>query len=205
VLLSGARSGTLQSGAAAVKAAGLEGIHLVDSRSASLGVGLLALRATELAESGWNAKAIAAELVRIRERSGCFLTVDRFDNLLRSGRVSKGKAWLAGMLDVKPILGLDARGAIIPVDRVRGRDNLVPRVLSLLDKVLTPRPKALRFGIIHAEAPDVAERVRTALVAAYRPKDVIVNLATGVLGTHVGPGAWAVFWQVEDAVPGSAE
>ncbi len=203
VLLSGALSGTLQSGAAAVKVAGLEGIHLVDSRSASLGVGLLALRATELAESGWNATQIAAELVRIRDRSGCFITVDRFDNLLRSGRVSKGKAWLAGMLDVKPILGIDSRGAIVPVDRVRGRDNVVPRVLSLLDKALTPRPKSLRFGIIHAEAPEFAERMRTALVAAFRPKDVIVNLATGVLGTHVGPGAWAVFWQVEDGVPGS--
>ena len=205
VLLSGALSGTLQSAAAAVKAAGLEGIHLVDSRSASLGVGLLALRATELAESGWNATKIAAELVRIRDHSGCFITVDRFDNLLRSGRVSKGKAWLAGMLDVKPILCIDARGAIVPVDRVRGRDNVVPRVLSLLDKALTPRPKSLRFGIIHAEAPEFAERMRTALVAAFRPKDVIVNLATGVLGTHVGAGAWAVFWQVEDGVPGGAE
>lgn len=204
VLLSGALSGTLQSGAAALKAAALEGIHLVDSRSASLGVGLLALRATELAESGWNATQIAAELVRIRDQSGCFITVDRFDNLLRSGRVSKGKAWLAGMLHVKPILGIDARGAIVPVDRVRGRDNVVPRVLTLMDKVLTPRPRSLRFGIIHAEAPEYAERMRTALVAAFRPKDVIVNLATGVLGTHVGPGAWAVFWQVEDGLPGSA-
>ena len=198
VLLSGALSGTLQSGMAAAKAGGFEGIHLVDSRSASLGLGLLALRATELAESGWDGKAIAAELTRIRSQSGCFVTVDRFDNLLRSGRVSRGKAWLAGMLDVKPILGLDDTGRIVPVDRVRGRENVVPRVLSLLDKELTPRPKALRFGIIHAQAPEVAERVRTALVAAYRPKDVIVNLATGVLGTHVGPGAWAVFWQVED-------
>jgi DegV family protein with EDD domain len=200
VLLSGALSGTLQSGAAAVKASGLEGIHLVDSRSASLGVGMLALRATELAASGWDAKAIAAELTRIRSQSGCFLTVDTFDNLLRSGRVSRGKAWLAGMLDVKPILGLDSAGKIIPVDRVRGRDNVVPRVLALLEKALTPRPKALRFGVVHAEAPEAAERVRTALVAAYQPKDVLVSLATGVLGTHVGPGAWAVFWQVEDGV-----
>jgi hypothetical protein len=47
----------------------------------------------------------------------------------------------------------------------------------------------------------VAERVRTALVAAYRPRDCFVTLATGVLGTHVGPGAWAVFYQVEDGTP----
>jgi fatty acid-binding protein DegV len=50
----------------------------------------------------------------------------------------------------------------------------------------------------HTEAPEVAERVRNALVAAYQPRDCFVTLATGVLGTHVGPGAWAIFYQVED-------
>jgi fatty acid-binding protein DegV len=74
-------------------------------------------------------------------------------------------------------------------------------VLGLLEQRLTPRPAAVRFGIVHAEAPEVAERLRAALVAAYQPKDCFVALATGVLGTHVGFGAWAVFWQVEDGAP----
>jgi DegV family protein with EDD domain len=198
VLLAGSLSGTCQSALAAIKAASITGVHVVDSASASLGVGLLALRAAELAESGWEAKRIVAELNRIRQQSGSFITVDKFDNLIRSGRVTRGKAWLAGMLDLKPILSLDPTGRILPVDRVRGRDNVVPRVLSLLEKRLTPRPKAVRFGIAHAEAPEIAERVRTALVAAYQPRDCFVSLATGVLGTHVGAGAWAVFYMVED-------
>jgi hypothetical protein len=201
VVLAARLSGTYQSGLAAVKAGGIEGVHFVDSASASLGLGMQALKAAELAESGWPAAEIVAELKRIRGQSGCFLTVDRFDNLLRSGRVTRGKALIAGVLDVKPILSLDEQGGIIPVDRVRGRPNVVPRVLSLLEKRLTPRPNAVRFGIVHAEAPEVAERLRAALVAAYQPKDCFVALATGVLGTHVGFGAWAIFWQVEDGVP----
>ena len=198
VLLSAALSGTFASAQAAVRAAGISGVHLVDSRSASLGLGMLALRGAELAESGWAAPDIASELERLRGQAGMLLTVDRYDNLLRSGRVSRGKAWIAGMLDVKPILSLDASGRVHPVDRVRGRDNLVPRVLALLEKRLTPRPKVVRFGVAHAEAPDMAERVRNALVAAYRPRDCFVTLVTGVLATHVGPGAWAIFYQVED-------
>jgi DegV family protein with EDD domain len=198
VLLSTALSGTFASAQAAVRAAGISGIHLVDSRSASLGLGMLALRGAELAEAGWGAAAIARELERMRGLGGMFLTVDRCDNLLRSGRVSRGKAWLAGMLDVKPILSLDASGRVIPVDRVRGRDQVVPRVLALLERRLTPRPKVIRFGVAHAEAPEVAERVRNALVAAYQPRECFVTLATGVLATHVGPGAWAIFYQVED-------
>jgi len=201
VLLSGTLSGTLTSAQAAVRAAGISNVHLVDSRSASLGVGMLALRGAELAASGWSGPAIAGELERVRGQSGMLLTVDRYDHLLRSGRVSRGKAWIAGMLDVKPILSLDEGGRVIPVDRVRGREQLVPRVLALLEQRLTPRPAVVRFGVVHTGAAEVAERVRTALLSAYHPRDCFLTLATGVLGTHVGPGAWAVFYQVEDGSP----
>jgi DegV family protein with EDD domain len=201
VLLAAKLSGTFQSAQAAVTAAGLQGIHLVDSASASLGLGLLALRAAELAESGWTAAEIVTELKRVRRQSGAFVTVDTFENLLRSGRVTRGRAWLAGVLDLKPILSLDDQGAVVPVDRVRGREQVVPRVLALLEKRLTPRPHVIRFGVVHADAPEVAERVRTALQAAYRPRDCFVALATGVLGTHVGIGAWGIFYQVEDGNP----
>lgn len=201
VLVSSGLSGTFKAGAAAIKAGGLTNVRLVDSKSASLGSGMLALRGAELAEQGWPADAIAAELERVRDQSGLLLTVDTFDNLLRSGRVSRGKAWIGGLLDVKPILSLDREGRVIPVDRARGREQLVAKVLSLLEARLQPRPTQIRFGVVHAEAPDVARRVRDALVAAYRPRDCFVSLATGVLGTHVGEGAWAVFYQVEDGTP----
>jgi fatty acid-binding protein DegV len=56
--------------------------------------------------------------------------------------------------------------------------------------------------VAHAEAPETAERVRNALVAAYQPRDCFVTPATGVLATHVGAGAWAIFYQVEDGPAG---
>ena len=162
---------------------------------------MLALRATELAEMGWGAEAIAKELDRVRNQSGVFLTVDRFDNLIRSGRVSRGKAWLGSLLDIRPVLEVDPAGRVVPASRVRGRDNVVPQVLTMLEQRLTPRPASIRFGIVHAEAPEEAERVRTALTAAFRPKEILVGSATAVIGTHVGEGAWAVFYQVEDGTP----
>ncbi len=199
VVLSSGLSGTYGGAQIALRAGNLDRVYLVDSRSASLGAGMLALRGAELAAEGWRGADIARELERIRDQSGMFLTVDRLDNLLRSGRVSRGKAWLAGLLDLKPILSLDVEGRITPVDRVRGRDQVVQRVLALLDKRLTPRPKMIRFGIAHADAPDVAEHLRQALTATYgSSREGFVTLATGVLGAHVGPGAWGVFYQVED-------
>jgi fatty acid-binding protein DegV len=102
------------------------------------------------------------------------------------------------MLDVKPILSLDREGHVVPVERVRGRENVEARMLGQLEQRLTPRPKVIRFGVAHADAPDVAQRIQTALVEKYRPRDCFVALATGVLATHVGPGAWGIFYQVED-------
>lgn len=204
IFVAGVLSGTLASAKAAIAAAGIDRVQLVDSRAASLGLGMLALRAVELVDAGWNAARIAKELDRVRSQSGMFITVDTYENLIRSGRVSRGKAWLGGLLDIKPIIEVDTTGRLQPIDRVRGSEQLVPRVLELLDKRLTPRPHTIRFGVAHAEAPEAAERVRTALMAAYRPKEVIVVPVTGVLGTHVGSGAWAVFYQVEDGTPESA-
>ena len=104
------------------------------------------------------------------------------------------------MLDLKPILSFDSDGHVVPIERVRGRENVETRALALLDARLTPRPRAVRFGVAHADAPEAAERIRTALVEKYQPRDCFVTLATGVLGTHVGPGAWGIFYQVEDGL-----
>jgi fatty acid kinase/fatty acid kinase fatty acid binding subunit len=197
VLLAKALSGTFASGQAAAKALGRP-ITLVDSRSASLGMGLLALRGAELIEEGWDAPAIAAELTRIRDQSGGFFTVDTFDNLLRSGRVGRGRAWLGTLLDVKPILEVGSDGRVVPLDRVRGRDALIPRVLRHLDRRLTPRPERFRIGIVHVHAPDVADRLRADIETRYRPRDCFVSEVTAALGVHTGPGAWGIFYQIED-------
>jgi DAK2 domain fusion protein YloV len=200
ILLSKALSGTFASGQAAARALGRP-ITLVDSRSASLGLGLLALRAAELIDAGWTADRIAPELTRIRDQSGGFFTVDTFENLLRSGRVGRGRAWLGTLLDVKPILEVNPEGRVVPLDRVRGREALLPRVLRHLEQRLTPRPRELRVGIAHANALEVAGRLRDDIQARFAPKDCLVSDVTAALGVHTGPGAWGIFYQVEDPSP----
>ncbi|NIP37269.1 MAG: hypothetical protein GWN39_20140, partial [Thermoplasmata archaeon] len=71
---------------------------------ASLLTGLLALKAAELAEAGESPDDIAREVARIRDQSNILFTVDTFDRLLASGRVSKVRALFGGLLDLKPVL-----------------------------------------------------------------------------------------------------
>jgi hypothetical protein len=201
VVLSSGLSGTYASAMEARRSCAAGGVHVVDSRSASFGAGLLALRGAELAEQGWTGTDVARELERVRDQSGMVLTVDVMDNLLRSGRVSRVKAMLATWLDLKPILTLDREGKVEVADRVRGRDALLPRVIQIMERRIPAGVRRLRIGVAHVDCPDVAEQVRAAIVARFRPLEVLVWPATAVLATHAGLGAWAVFWSVEDGTP----
>ena len=191
-------SGTVKTAHAAVRAGGLDRVSVFDSRTTSWGLGLLAVKAAELAEEGWDRDAIVRELDRIRGQSGALFTIDMFDNLLRSGRVGRGRAFLGGLLNIKPILDVTQEG-IVPLDRVRGSDNLIPRVLEHLDRRLTPRPARLKMAIVHAGAPDVAATVRTEVVARYTPLECHIGTVTAAIGVHTGPRAWGVFYQIEDS------
>lgn len=201
VPIAAALSGTFASAQTAAKqsakAPGQAPIHLVDSRGASLCQGLMVMKAAELAERGVGPAEIARELERIRERSGIFFTLDTFDRLIASGRVGRGRGWLAGLLDIKPILGLDQSGSIKPVAKVRGADALLPRVLELLEDRIGDA-RAFRFGVVHVDSDEVAEQVRAALIARFGERDVLLGPATPVLATHIGRGAWGVGFLVED-------
>ncbi len=195
--LSGALSGTLASAAAAARTPAFARVRVVDSRTTSLGLGLLALRAAELADEGRSAAAIEAELARVRDRSGLLFTLDTFEHLARSGRIGRARAWLGERLHLKPILELSLDGLVAPLDRVRGREGLVPRVLEHLERRLTPRPQRVRFGVVHADAPTVAARLADEIVRRFDRADCLVQPVTAALGVHTGPGAWGVFYQVD--------
>ena len=144
--------------------------------------------------------AIARELERVRGQSGMLLTVDRYDNLLRSGTglPRQGVARRDARREADPVPGRETGGSCRSTGCGAGT-SVVPRVLALLERRLTPRPQVVRFGVVHAEAPgDGGAGAERRWWRRTSPRDCFVSLATGVLGTHVGAGAWAVFYQVED-------
>lgn len=201
VVLSAGLSGTYANAEGAARPFGGQ-VRVLNSRSASLGEGMLVLRGVELAAAGWAPEAIERELGRVRDQSGAFFTVDNFDRLVRSGRVSRGKAWLGAKLNLKPIMALSAEGKIEPVARARGAAGARRRVLELLDAALARRPQALRLGVVHGDIPDFAAELAAELAARYQPRQCLVCPITPVIAAHAGIGAWGVFYQNEDGTNG---
>jgi DegV family protein with EDD domain len=191
-------SGTFASAEAAAKRFEDAPTTLVDSLGASLLQGFLVLRGAELAEMAWDAERIRTELNRVRQQSSAMFTVDVFDNLRRSGRVGRGRAWLAGFLDVKPIMEINKAGVVEPLARVRGMRNVLPRMMQILQGRVPASVKSVRFGVIHVDAPAIAAEAKSALQQSYGAREIIVSPATPVLAAHLGPGAWGLIYQVED-------
>ena len=200
ITVSGQLSGTFKAArAAASSLSGTRRVRVFDSRTASLGQGMLALRARELIDEGRSPDEIVAELERIRDQSGALLSFDTLENLVRSGRIGRGRGWIGNLLDVKPIFEIDVGGTVNPIDRVRGRSAVLPRVLEHLDRRLSPRPKRLRIGLVHADALEAVEKARAEVESRYDPYECLVDHVTAAIGIHAGPGAWGLFYQIEDA------
>jgi DegV family protein with EDD domain len=196
-IMVGARlSGTFASAEAAAKRLAEQEVKLFDSRAASLTEGLLVLKACELAELGYTVERITETLTRIREQSGILFTVDVFDNLLASGRVGRGQVMIAGLLDIKPILALQADGAVMPIARVRGRRHVQQRMLAEIERRV-PAGAAVRFGVVHVGCEELAVWVVAELQRRFPAAEILLAPVTPVLATHLGPGAWGIAYQVE--------
>ncbi|HIF06766.1 MAG TPA: DegV family EDD domain-containing protein [Gemmatimonadetes bacterium] len=198
VMVSSGLSGTYRSAEAAASQEPDLPIHLADSRGASLLQGLLVLKATELAEMAVPADEIVTELGRIRDQSGLLFTVETFDRLLASGRVSRSQAFFANLLNVKPILSLDHEGKVVPLAKAFGRKRVIMAVLDTMAQEMGRVPERVRFGIIHVGIPGIVPEVRELLVERYGDVEILNAPITPVVATHLGIGAWGIAYMVED-------
>lgn len=178
--ISGELSGTVE--AARVGAGSVDGfpVHVVDSRCITICVAYLCRAAAE-------ADTLEEAVRRVEERvprQRILALLDTLKYLEMGGRIGRAQAMLGSMLDVKPILAL-ADGRVAPVDRVRTRNRAIPRLLERLRQDLPVE----RLAVMHAQAPEDAERIRTQLAAELPDVQVDVGEIGAVLGTHVGPGA----------------
>jgi uncharacterized protein len=201
IILSSGLSGTFASAQAAAKQHVHDSVpvHLFDSRGGSVMQGLLALKASELGELGWAPERIVAELERIRRRTGILVVLDTFERALASGRVGRGRAWLGSLLDIKPILEVDDAGKLAPVARVRGKKQVMAKMLELLEARVPKDAKKLRFGIFHVAAPEVLDEAAALVRARYgQDAEILTAPGTPIIATHAGEGAWGLAWMIED-------
>ncbi|MGB4441964.1 MAG: DegV family protein, partial [Coriobacteriia bacterium] len=128
-------------------------IHIVDSLSVSAGQGLLVMEMARRLADGTSADAVVEWAEDNRLRANTVFTVDSYEYLVRGGRISPAVAAAGSVLNVKPVLHVDAEGRLAPFMKVRGRR----RALSALAEATAERitnPGEQTIIVNHAQCPE---------------------------------------------------
>ncbi len=161
-------------------------IIVVDSRSVSLGMGLLVTAAAEKASEGASLAEIQDYVTGLIPSLRIFFAVESLAYLQRSGRLSRGKAMLGSMMGIRPILGI-RNGEVIHLDQVTG-EKRIPEVLAEWIEWSLPDPTpALRVGVMHADSPERADRLAATLTNRFDCRHTTVSEIGPVVGAHCGP------------------
>ena len=158
-------------------------IHVIDSRSASAGIGMLAQMGARLAAEGKSGAEIAAILVDRQKDIDLYVALDTLEYLKRGGRISGARAVMGSLLSFKPIITV-VDGVVENAERVRSRAKARERVLELL----TAKPLE-RATVLHSTNADVEEFYTRFVERSGLDPSLVDTLVIGAsVGPHLGPG-----------------
>ena len=183
IALSSSLSATMQSAEIAAKGvAGRVDVRIVDSRSASMGLGLTVLDCAEAARKGASADEVIALANSLIPHTHLFGALDTLENLKKGGRIGGAKAMLATALSIKPLI--EIRGGLV---EEAGKQRTRSKALAFLIDVLKQHDGKLeRVGILHAQCADIDAFVQ--MVKSVYSGEIIVGDIGAVIGTHAGVG-----------------
>ncbi|HOB50542.1 MAG TPA: DegV family protein [Mycobacterium sp.] len=171
-------------------------VVVVDSRSAAMGSGFVALAAARAATHGADLDDVVAQALSTVERVHAFIVVQRLDNLRRSGRIGAAASWLGTALAIKPLLRLEA-GRLVLGQRVRTTSRATAAMVEQVLEVVGER--RAEVAVQHVDNPAAAAEVAATLESALPAcGPAIVTDLGPVLGVHLGPGAVGVVVCVAD-------
>lgn len=190
--LSSAMSGTYQSAMLAKSLLGDEAaVTVIDSKSASYGIGLLVVEAARAAAAGKTVDEIVERIGSLRKEMRIYFLVGTLEFLQKGGRIGKAAALFGSLLNIKPILTIDDEGEVSSVDKVRGHKKAIARIIELIRADFGDRK--LLMTVAHAGAPEAAAEFSEALQAHFDIAEMTYTDVGPVIGTHAGPGTVAAF------------
>ncbi|MDD3777363.1 MAG: DegV family protein [Actinomycetota bacterium] len=168
-------------------------VFVVDSTLASIGYGMLAIKAAEMRDQGKTAPECVSWLEQNKININTYYTTDDLTYLFRSGRVSRTQAIVGNALSINPILNLDDKGHLIVREKTRGRKKAVSRIYDIVTRLVV-NPGQQTVYICHSDCPQEAQDFSQKLISKIGFKDSFINYIGPTIGSHSGPGLIAAFF-----------
>ncbi|WP_315115251.1 DegV family protein [uncultured Clostridium sp.] len=172
-------------------------ISIVNVLTASLGQGIMVMKAFQMKEEGKSMDEIVDYIESNKQRLNTFMTVDDLHHLKRGGRLSSAAAIIGIILHVKPMLMIDVEGKVSVIGKARGRKKSISKLAELvIERIENPEEQII--GICHGDSIEEALKLKEIILEKIKVKDVIINFTGPAVGTHGGPGNLAVFFMGKD-------
>lgn len=172
-------------------AQGYEGldIRVFNSKSGSVGVGALALRAAMYATEGVPFEQLLELIPQLIEGNKVFFAINTMEYLQRGGRIGRATAVMGGLLDIKPILTFDNDGVIATAAKIRGRKAIQSNLVRLVTEYAAQRPgQPCDLLVCDGGAPEEADALEAELKALVpNIRQVIRGTLSATLTVHLGP------------------
>ena len=191
--MTGGMSGTVKSAQAAAEMTESD-VTVVDSRFISHALAFQVIEAAKAAEEGKSLDDILDLLNRVRANTRLFVVVDTLENLVKGGRIGKGRAMIGSLLSIKPIASL-ANGEYTPVAKARSYKQVINYLMNEF-KTDTGSSGVKAVGIAQADGFQMATPLKEAIEASGF-RDVKMSYTTPVISTHTGPGAIGFMYLLE--------
>lgn len=192
--MTGGMSGTVQSANTAAEMTKTK-VTVVDSRFISIALSFQVIEAAKMVQDGKTSAEIVARLDKVREQTRLFVVVDTLENLVKGGRIGKGRAMIGSLLNIKPIASLEG-GVYTPVAKVRSHSQVVKYLSKHFAEEV--KGKAIKgVGIVHAESFDVASKIKSTIIELTGYSNINIYDTTPVISTHAGIGAIGFFYYFE--------
>lgn len=186
VTISGSLSGTFDAARAGAAAAGSIPVRVIDSRSVTMGEGLMAMAAARMAAEGKGLDQVAEAVEALTPRTRVYGALGGLDHLRKGGRIGGAQAFLGSLLSIKPIIEVrDGRVEAESRQRTRTRS-----LQYLVDKVRQHGPVE-HLAVMHGDASDLDDLLAR-IHAALPDQEVLVGDLGPVVGAHTGPGTIGV-------------
>lgn len=167
-------------------------IHVIDTKCASIGYGLVVLRAAQLAKEGATVEEIIELGTYHAKNMEHIFTVDDLEYLYRGGRVSRTSAFVGSLLRIKPLLHVD-EGKLIPIQKIRGSKRVLGRMIEVMEERGVDFENQV-IGISHGDDLERANELASLIKEKFNVKDIIIEMVGSVIGAHSGPGTIALFF-----------
>ena len=193
VLLSSALSGTVQSAMIARSMMDDAPVYIVDSLQAATALKVLVLRACQLRDEGLSAGDVARELERFKTRIHLFACLNTLEYLARGGRIPKAAASLGTLVQLKPIVTIDADGRV----GLAGKGMGLHRATDALIRMARERQPDTRhpiFPIYTHTTDNCAAFVRKLAQTGFPCRIEDAQSVGPTISTHIGPGAFGVVY-----------